>query len=294
MWNEMILTALALFPAIVLGIFIYMKDRAEKEPKSLLLLLLAGGVIIVLPVLIAEIIAGVIIKAVFCVLSMLPGVGEIFMYHLYQFVTAFIGVALIEEGFKWLAMWLITSKNKNFNSLFDGIVYAVFVSLGFAAVENIKYVFNYGIGNAFDRMVTAVPAHVFFGILMGCYYSRWHITELAKKKEKELMEEGLIANPKKSFSGETVLVMSLLVPILAHGFYDYTCFVKEWWTIVVFIIFLVFLYVFCFKKVNKMSKTDTSDIRVADILILQKYPELMEYFVMQTKKEIEEENGHAE
>lgn len=284
MWGEIILTAAALFPAIVLGVFIYMKDKAEKEPKRLLALLLASGVIIILPVIIGEIVIGAIVQFFFKILSMLLG-GNHILYHLYHFVSAFIGVALVEEGFKWMAMWLITSKNKNFNSLFDGIVYAVFVSLGFAAAENIMYVFNNGIGNAFSRMITAVPAHTFFGILMGCYYSRWHIAELARKKEKELVEQGLIEQPKKHFSGETVLCMSLIVPVAVHGFYDYVLFVQEWWTTLVFLAFLVFLYVYCFKQVNKMSKSDTSDMKVADVLLLQKYPELIQYFVMQTEKE---------
>ena len=54
-------------------------------------------------------------------------------------------VGLIEEGCKFFFLYKKTWKNVNFNYTFDGIVYAVTVSLGFAAIENIIYVFNYGL-----------------------------------------------------------------------------------------------------------------------------------------------------
>jgi hypothetical protein len=44
-----------------------------------------------------------------------------------------------------------------FSQKFDGIVYAVFVSMGFAAIENIMYVFDYGYQTGLVRAFTAVP-----------------------------------------------------------------------------------------------------------------------------------------
>jgi RsiW-degrading membrane proteinase PrsW (M82 family) len=66
--------------------------------------------------------------------------------------------------------------NKNFNEPFDGIVYAVIVSMGFATIENIIYVFQYGFATGILRLFTAVPAHAAFGILMGYFLGKAKFT----------------------------------------------------------------------------------------------------------------------
>ena len=144
---EMLLLLAALLPAVVWGIYIYKKDRVEKEPLRLLLGLIISGVIIVIPAVAMENAVRNVIYSVFIE----NGVWEnrLFAasnkYHwFYRLTENMIGVALIEEGCKWTAMWLITHRNHNFNSLFDGVVYAVYVSIGFAAAENIQYAFAFG------------------------------------------------------------------------------------------------------------------------------------------------------
>lgn len=76
----------------------------------------------------------------------------------HQFVNAFFKVALVEEFSKFFFVRFILYRNKNFNEPFDGIVYAVMVSMGFATIENIIYVFQYGAMTGVLRMFTAVPA----------------------------------------------------------------------------------------------------------------------------------------
>lgn len=270
----------ALFPAVILCIYIYIKDRAEKEPIGLLIALLIAGVAICYPVVLVGKPVGNAIFAFYETFGTVVN-GNLQLpklaYYLYHLTDTMIGVALIEEGFKWLAMWLITSRNKNFNSLFDGIVYAVFVSLGFAAFENILYVMDYGWGTAFARMVTAVPGHMFDAVIMGCSYSMWHIYTIARKKEKKLAKQGLIqvAEP---ISGKSHLKASLILPVLAHGFYDFCCMVEEDWALFAFYGFVIFLYIYCFGKVRRMSNVDGEDSHAADAILLKKYPELRGYY----------------
>lgn len=115
-------------------------------------------------------------------------------------MQAFVIAALPEESFKLLALWLVLSKNPYFDEHFDGIVYAVCVGLGFAAIENIFYVFSEEewVTVAISRALLAVPGHYAFAILMGYYYSVYHFVEHTHK----------------------VATCILLVPVAAHGVYD--------------------------------------------------------------------------
>lgn len=251
----------ALLPAIILGIFIYKKDRTEKEPLSLLLTLLVAGVVICSPV----VTVGNFIEDF--LLSFLSESSSV-----YVFLEAFIEVALVEEGFKWLALIIVTKDNKNFNSVFDGIIYAVFVSLGFAAYENLLYVSNGGLDVALIRAFTAVPGHVFDAIFMGYYFSWYHINKTANQCEKKLADLGAVPRRRSSFTYKKELALSLIVPALAHGFYDYCCFVGTVGTMIVFYIFVIFLYVFCFRRVIKMSKGDMIDTKRALVMLCNEYP----------------------
>ena len=141
--------AAALLPAIYLMKYIYRKDTVEKEPSMLLMSLLIYGVI-------AELIS-----------IALEGIGTKILNSLmdqstvgYTLVLAFVVVAMVEEGAKFAMLKRRTWREVNFNYRFDGIVYAVFISLGFAAFENIGYVLGYGLSVAPARALLAVPGHM--------------------------------------------------------------------------------------------------------------------------------------
>ena len=91
-------------------------------------------------------------------------------------------------------------KNPYFDEHFDGIVYAVCVGLGFAAIENIGYVFQEGNGLsvAISRALFAVPGHYAFAVIMGYYYSVYHFVDRSSR----------------------TAACILLVPVVAHGIYD--------------------------------------------------------------------------
>ena len=184
-----ILLAAAFLPAILLWFYIWKKDT-QKEPTSLLVKAVLWGVAIIIPVAILE--TGIE--------SMLFGV-EGKPTSLFGTTTmAFVVAALPEETFKLLALWMVLRKNPYFDEHFDGIVYAVCVGLGFAAFENIMYVFGEEdwFSTAIVRALLAVPGHYAFAILMGYYYSAYHFVDHSPK----------------------VAACILLVPVLAHGTYD--------------------------------------------------------------------------
>src|SRR6187401_115252 len=148
------LLGMALAPGVAIMMYIYLKDKHEREPLSLLLISFIYGLF-----------------ATLVTLSISVPVN--FLVHLREddlvdkVYDAFFKVALVEEFSKFIFVRFILYPNKNFNEPFDGIVYAVMVSMGFATLENVVYVFNYGFETALLRMFTAVPAHATFGVLMG-------------------------------------------------------------------------------------------------------------------------------
>ena len=123
----------AVLPAIILLRYIYKHDTVEKEPPGLLLTLLFMGVLAAL--------CATVLEAIFqTVLDLLVDPGS----PVYTILLAFLVVAVVEEGTKFWLLKRRTWYHPAFNYRFDGIVYAVFVSLGFAAYENITYVLRCG------------------------------------------------------------------------------------------------------------------------------------------------------
>jgi len=186
-----ILLALALAPGAAIGLYIYLKDKHEREPVGLLMVSFFFGVLSVFVTMLLNRMIGSFITIDE------QSVGQ-------QAVHAFLIVALVEEFSKFIFVRGILYNNANFNEPFDGIVYSVMVSMGFATFENIIYVMDGGIGTALMRMFSAVPAHASFAILMGFY--------LGKAKFEH----------KKSYYA----LHALAVATLFHGAYDYFLFIS--------------------------------------------------------------------
>jgi len=94
-------------------------------------------------------------------------------------------VGLSEEGSKLLGTWSFACRRREFDEPVDGIIYGAASSLGFAAVENIKY-FAFGrLGSAIivARTFTSIPAHLFFGAIWGYALGR----KLVSKKTSILL-----------------------------------------------------------------------------------------------------------
>ena len=186
--NILILITVALLPAILLWYYIWKQDP-QPEPTKWLVKAALYGAGICIPVAIVEML---IDKAIF------DGEPTTLFGTTAQ---AFFVAALPEESFKLLALWLILRKNPYFDEHFDGIVYAVCVGFGFAAIENVGYVLSEEenwLGVAIARALLAVPGHYIFAVLMGYYYSLYHFVDRSPR----------------------TAACVLLVPVLAHGVYD--------------------------------------------------------------------------
>lgn len=276
-----ILILIALLPAIVLCVYVFKKDRVEKEPIGLLVKLLIFGAISCFPAAYIEIVLEEIINSSFAEQTAMM-IQNPYAYtdsasYAYNFVKYFIGVALVEELVKFAVLVMVTRKNKEFNSIFDGIIYSVFVSLGFAALENVLYVLEYGLATAILRAVLSVPGHMFFAVMMGYHYSMWHLTDKAILAERELKAKGYISPYAKEFSSTKSIIMCILVPVLAHGWYDFCCTVDSAWAILALVIFVVFMYVHCFKKIKKMSQNDGLEANYVHYMLERKYPSLFRF-----------------
>lgn len=179
-------------PILIVIIYIYIKDKYEKESKRVLLVSFLLGAIL-------SIVITTLLYVFFDLFLPLPDNYSIWQ----QFVKAFFVVGLIEEFSKYIMVRYYAQPRKGFNEPFDGIVYAVMVSMGFAAVENLFYVLQGGIEVALIRAVTAIPAHATFAILMGYYMGKAKFTNNRVKWN----------------------LIGLSLAVLFHGAYDFFLFI---------------------------------------------------------------------
>jgi len=181
------LLLIAIAPVAIILFYIYNKDKYDKEPLRFIFKMMIFGGLICIPAALMELILS----------GPLLGDGS----RLSQvFIYSFVGIGLVEEGFKYMVLKRITWKSVYFNERFDGIVYGVAVSLGFAAFENILYVIGGGMSIGILRAFTAVPMHAVLGVLMGVAYGKAKFDE---------------AGPR------ALLFKSLAIPTFYHGLYDF-------------------------------------------------------------------------
>ena len=229
MTYNFILIAAAVIPAIFLMVRVWRADRLEKESPALMRQLVVGGVFSTLLALVEERVCCWILDAA------VPKDTVLYNVLLY-----FVVVAIAEESSKYIFLKRNSWNSPEYNSLFDGVVYAVFTSLGFALWENISYVMHYGFTTALVRAVTAIPGHACFGVFMGVFYG------LARKYQNS-------GNPHAS---RVCRFLSVFFPVLLHGTYDYIASTQQsaedWY----FIAFVAVLFIVSYVLVNKMSKKD--------------------------------------
>ena len=180
------LLILTIGPALAVCGYIIHKDRFEKEPLGLMAMAFLFGVFSVFPAGISNEMGGQILEMD----------GSLINTALF----AFLVVGLGEEFFKFFFLRYILYNRKAFNEPLDGIVYAVMIGMGFATFENILYVSEGGFGVAIARMLTAIPAHAIFAVVMGYYVglSKFDLTH-----KDEFLRKGLV------------------YPVLLHGAYDF-------------------------------------------------------------------------
>ena len=218
-----------MLPAVFLLIKVEREDHLEKESRGLLFSLVAFGIISTAIASLGERIGMVILANIFQQESVL-----------YNFLLFFGVVAFSEEGAKYVLLKRRTWNNPEFNCQFDGVVYSVFVSLGFALWENIGYVAMYGLGTAVVRAVTAVPGHACFGVFMGTWYG------MAKRREGAGDFDG----------AKRMRVRALLVPAVLHGFYDFVATYNSDVMNIVFLVFVILMFITAWRLVKHVSAND--------------------------------------
>ncbi|MDR3091385.1 MAG: PrsW family intramembrane metalloprotease [Clostridiales bacterium] len=212
------LIAMAAAPVFTLLIYVYIRDKYEKEPWRLLLAGVFWGAAFAVP----------IIQTQNALLRFAPpggGVAAEAAFH------AFILAALVEEGFKLIVSRSLTRRSLSFNERFDGVVYAAFVSLGFAGIENIMYVASPSLGGAataLSRALFSVPAHAFFGVCMGYYTA---LSKFGENRRRDALK-------------------AFIYPFLLHGTYNFLLLSHAAGASLIFGVFSAFLWLLALRQMK--------------------------------------------
>lgn len=200
-------------PGLALLSYFYLKDEVESEPIPVVFRTFLYGALLVFPIM------------------FLQHVLETEQLFVNGWMVAFFSSGLLEEFFKWFILFYAVYQHVAFDEPFDGIVYGAAVSLGFASAENIFYLVGNGLEHAIGRALLPVPSHALFGVIMGYYLGKSKFTTSGGKKW---------------------IMLSLLVPVILHGSYDYILITQEHWLYYI-MPFMIFLWWFGLRKV-KMAR----------------------------------------
>ncbi|HZH61541.1 MAG TPA: glutamic-type intramembrane protease PrsW [Metabacillus sp.] len=199
-------------PGLALLSYFYLKDQYESEPVPLVLRSFIFGALLVFPIMFIQYVLDV--EAVFDS----------------QFLYTLVAVGFLEEFFKWFILFFTIYQHIHFNEHYDGIVYGVAVSLGFATLENILYLFANGVEHALGRAILPVSSHALFGVIMGYYLGKGKFT-VREHRPKWIL-------------------MSCTIPILLHSIYDSILLSYLNWEYTM-VPFMLFLWWFALHKAKK-------------------------------------------
>ncbi|WP_071459990.1 glutamic-type intramembrane protease PrsW [Bacillus massilinigeriensis] len=210
------IVAAGIAPGLALLSYFYLRDQYDSEPLSMVFKTFIFGAILVFPIMFIQ-----------YVIQTEVGSQSVIS-------QAFWNAGFLEEFFKWFIIYYTVYKHVVFDEPYDGIVYGASVSLGFATVENIFYLFSNGLEFALGRALLPVSSHALFGVIMGYYLGKGKFSEKSKAKW---------------------IALALLIPLVLHGLYDYILFtMKDWLALMVpFMIFLWWLGLVKVKKARILS-----------------------------------------
>ncbi len=207
-----VLLSCAIAPALALLSYFYLRKEIAKEPSRLLLHTFIYGAILTFPIL--------FIQHVFTEEQLFESL----------FLRNAIVSSVLEEFFKWLVLLVAIFKHIEFDDPYDGILYGVSVSLGFATVENILYLIAYGMDEALIRAFLPVSSHALFGVVMGYYFGRAKFSTISKLRYQ--------------------LALALFAPISLHIFYNGILTIAGL-ELLLLVPFMLFLWILGLSKVKK-------------------------------------------
>jgi RsiW-degrading membrane proteinase PrsW (M82 family) len=233
----MYLLIASIAPAVIIMYIIYRHDTV-KEPLSMLAKAFLGGVL--------SIAITLIITYPISDIELNSGVMK-------SFFDAFFKAGIPEELSKWLIFYWLIRKAKDFDQYYDGILYAIFISMGFALVENIMYVFQNGMGTAIARSIISVPGHMLFAVPMGYYLS--------------------LSRFETGSSARFHVFLSLAIPILLHGTFDFILMYSgakgavnpglAVLLLLAFVIFDIFIWRYGLRKIKEHIIKDTNNLNAS-------------------------------
>lgn len=219
---------LSLLPVIIIGRYIYEKDK-NKEPKTLLLKLFLSGILcFFLVTAITELFKDEI--SIF----RLP-ITEMSEWQL--ILHSLIVIAFIQEICKWIMIYFISFNHKEFDEMYDIVVYSVFVSLGFVCIDNLYYLFSTDSFNLF-KVVVNVPVNACLGIIMAYYLGIAKSSIIDKEKAKSNVN----------------FVFSLLIPIIIHSIFTYLLLTDHPLIVLIVLVISYPIYILVIKKLKKMGR----------------------------------------
>lgn len=218
-----------LVPPLLLMMYMYRIDKVDKEPVGLICKTFIFGMISVIPAIILELGLGFVLDMVY------PGYTQGTVYNLIYF---FLVVGFSEEFSKRLMATISVWKSPEFNYHFDAIIYYATSALGFAALENIMYMTQFGAEIAISRLI---PVHVVCGIFMG-YYMGW-------AKTAELDGWTKLCKRRK--------MIGLLIPILIHGTWDFCLTTESDAAIYFVLVMIIVLTIIAFRMIHREAEKDT-------------------------------------
>jgi len=204
----------ALAPGLSLLTYLYLRDKYEAEPIHMVLKVFLIGIFLVIPIMVLQ-----------------RGI-EIWLGQS-DFTMAFVQSAGVEEFMKWFVLFHLLYNHTEFDEPYDGILYAGALSLGFATTENLLYsiFMPADFGAMLMRALLPVSGHMLFGVIMGYYLGRAKFSPTKKKRN-------------------FYLVLSVIVPILLHGLYDWIIVMREQDWIFVIVPFMLLLWIFGLSKMK--------------------------------------------
>ena len=229
--SPLALLLIALIPPLFFLIYIYRQDDIESEPRGMIAGLIGLGALSAIPAVLLELGGSYILY--------LLGLPEESL--IYLLLENFLVVGVSEEICKYTAGRLTTWKSPEFNYRFDGIVYMVSSAIGFAALENVLYVFSSGFRTGIFRAILSIPLHTICGMFLGYYYG----------EGKYLLMHGDKTGSRNAFW------KGLFIAVMIHGAYDFLASLESITALVLFVVLVIVVDIVAFRFMKNAEKADS-------------------------------------
>lgn len=259
-------------PAFMMAVFVYWLDRYEKEPLALLgaaffwgAVIAAGGAYVVNTML------GIGLFAV-------SGSADIA-----DQATASLVAPFVEEGLKGLAVVMVfLFFHKEFDSILDGIIYAGITALGFAATENVLYIYEHGFVDAgwvgfwrlvFIRDLVVAWQHPFFTAFTGIGLAVARLNRQIPVKLIAVPTGYALAVAAHAFHNSFGSLMGGLEGFALGSLIDWF----GWFFMAVFIVFMIF-------RERRLLKRQLMDELLSGVISLAQYRRALSPFTSSTAR----------